>query len=311
MLDVRRLRVLLAVREHGGVAAAARALTFTPPAVSQQISALERQVGTVLLDRSSRPARLTAAGERLADHAGSVLAGLEAAVADLAAMTDDGPAGVLRIGVIPTAGQAVLPAVVRRLAAAAPRLRLHVEQREPEDSLPALARGELDVVLASEFEMTPRRADPRLDRRDLATEPLLVAVPAGHPCAGPEVTLDVLRDQPWLAAMPGSTCLTMLRRACAAAGFEPVETGHVGDFGMVLALVAAGAGVALVPAIAVPAPVPDGVRILTVGDLRAHRTLYAVVRRGTGPHPAVAAVLDALHAAVAGHPALTPAPTPP
>jgi DNA-binding transcriptional LysR family regulator len=297
MLDVRRLRVLLAVREQGGVAAAARALSFTPPAVSQQIAALERQVGTTLLDRSSRPARLTPAGERLADHAGTVLAGLEAAAADLAAFTDGGPAGTLRIGVIPTVGRAILPGAVRALAGCAPGLRLQIEQSEPEDSLPAVARGDLDLAVGSEYAMTPHRRDQRLERHDLAVEPLLVAVPSGHREAGDSVALGRLRDETWLAAMPGSSCLTMLRRAGAASGFEPVEGGHCAEFAMALALVAAGAGIALVPAIAVPSPPPDGVRILAVQGGRVERTLYAVLRRGTAGHPALAATLAALSAA--------------
>jgi DNA-binding transcriptional LysR family regulator len=297
MLDVRRLRVLLAVREQGGVAAAARALTFTPPAVSQQIAALEREVGTTLLDRSSRPARLTAAGERLADHAGTVLAGLEAAAADVAALADGSPTGVLRIGVIPTVGRAVLPTVVRRLVASAPALRLHVEQLEPEDSLPALARGDLDVAVASEFALTPRRRDHRTERVDLAVESLLVAVPATHPQPGPSVALEALRDESWLAALPGSSCRIMLQRACAAAGFEPVECGHCSEFDMMLALVGAGLGVALVPAISVPVPPPSDVRILTVDGDRVARTLFASVRRGTAGHPGIRATLAALREA--------------
>jgi DNA-binding transcriptional LysR family regulator len=299
MLDVRRLRVLLAVREQGGVTAAARALAFTSPAVSQQIAALERQVGTALLDRSSRPTRLTAAGERLADHAVTVLAGLEAAAADVAALAHDGPSGTVRIGTIPTAGQAILPPAVEAVRTRAPHLRVHVEQLEPEDGLPAVARGDLDLAIASEYAMTPRRPDRhRLERHDIGVEPLVVAVPTGHRHAGATVALDRLRDETWLAALPGSTCHVMLRRACALAGFEPVEGGHVGEFAMTLALVAAGAGVALVPSIAVPAPsARPGVRILTVEDPGVERTLYVVLRRGTLGHPAVRTMLDAVREA--------------
>lgn len=301
MLDVRRLRVLLAVREQGGVTAAARALAFTSPAVSQQIAALERQVGVALLDRSSRPSRLTAAGDRLADHAVAVLAGLEAAAADVAALAGEGPSGTVRVGCIPSAGQAVLPGVVRRLAGSAPALRLQVEQLEPEASLPAVARGDLDLAIASEFSMTPDPHDGRdrrrLERHDLGVEPLVVVVPVAHGEPGPDVELQRLRDDVWLASLPGSTCHEMLRRACAPAGFQPVEGGHAGEFAMVLALVAAGGGIALVPSMAVPEPVPAGLRVLAVAGGGVERTVYAVVRRGTVGHPAIHATLDAVREA--------------
>src|SRR5882724_4651971 len=127
MLDVRRLRVLLAVAEQGGIAAAARALSFTPPAISQQIAALERQVDTELVDRSQRTARLTPAGQRLAGHARQVLAGLEAAEADLASL-GGGVRGTLRVGVVPTLGRGLLPGVLAGLAGTAPDLDFQVDQ---------------------------------------------------------------------------------------------------------------------------------------------------------------------------------------
>src|SRR3954467_12858972 len=120
MLDVRRLKVLLAVSEHGGGAAAARAVSFPPPppapppAVSQQLAALERQLDVALVDRTQRTVRLTAAGERLAGHARLVLAGLAAAEVDLANL-DGTVRGLLRIASVPTIGQTLLPRVVRRL----------------------------------------------------------------------------------------------------------------------------------------------------------------------------------------------------
>src|SRR5437868_3486545 len=156
MLDVRRLRVLLAVAENGGVAAAARALSFTPPAVSQQIAALERQLDVALVDRSQRTVRLTAAGERLAGHARLVLAGLAAAEVDLANL-DGAVRGVLRVASVPTIGRTLLPQALGRLAASAPDLELRIDEAEPEDSLPAVVRGVYDVVIAGEYGLAPRR----------------------------------------------------------------------------------------------------------------------------------------------------------
>jgi len=297
MLDMRRLRVLLAVQQHGGVAAAARALSFTPPAVSQQIAALERQVGLALLDREPRRARLTAAGERLATHAAAVLARMEEAEAELAGFGGERPTGVVALGVIPTVGRALLPAALRALAGTAPDLQVRVEQLEPEGSLPAVARGELDLAVASEYTMTPRRRDPRLERRDLGVEPVYVAVPETHRAPDRKVRLAELADERWIAPAEPSSCFTMLERACAQAGFDPLVHGHCADFSMALALVAAGQGVAIVPSIAAGPPYQpavDGVRLLLTREPAVTRTLYAVVRRGAGAHPGIAHVLAAV-----------------
>lgn len=151
--------MLPAVAEYGGVAAAARALSFTPPAVSQQLAALERQLGVSLVDRSGRTAVLTLPGRRLAEHAQELLAGLEAAESDVAALAhrDGAVQGVLTIATIPTLGRALLPGVLAQLARTAPQLDLRIEQLEPQESLPRLTRGELDLALAAEFALTPRR----------------------------------------------------------------------------------------------------------------------------------------------------------
>lgn len=291
MLDVRRLRVLLAVSEHGGIGAAARALSFTPPAVSQQIAALERQLDVVLLDRSQRTARLTDAGQRLAGHARTVLAGLEAAEVDLANLGGD-IRGTLRVACIPTLGRALLPPAVAALAARAPQVDLRVDQLEPEESLPALARGDYDLAIAGEYGLAPRRLDASIERLDLGSEPVLVAVPIDHPQPGPTVRLDALREARWIAPMPGSSCAVLLERSCANAGYEPHIVGHVADFAMAAALVAAGQGVALIPASA--STDLHGVRLLTSVEPAIHRTLYTAVRQGTAQHPAISCLLDAL-----------------
>ncbi|WP_336207056.1 LysR family transcriptional regulator [Nonomuraea sp. LPB2021202275-12-8] len=295
MLDVRRLRVLLAVADHGGIAAAARALTFTPPAVSQHIAALERQVGMLLVDRSGRTARLTAAGDRLAGHARHVLADLEAAEADLASLDGD-LRGTLVVGAIATLGRTLLPATLTALRTTAPEVDLRLEECEPEDGLPALMRGELDVVLAGEYGLTPQRPQAHIDRIDLFAEPLMIAVARDHPLQGPEVELAHLRDERWIAPAAGSSCETMLRRSCALAGFEPHVVAHSGDFAVAAALAGAGHGITLLPAIATSPRLGDaaGVRLLGVHQPGMHRTLYAAIRQGARRHPLVGCVLDAL-----------------
>ena len=297
MLDVRRMRVLLAVAEHGGVAAAARALAFTPPAVSQQLAALERQVGVPLIDRGGRTAVLTPAGRRLAEHAQAVLAALESAEAEVRSMARPGgsPAGELAVATIPSLGRTLLPAVLEHLAGTAPDLRFRVEQLEPEQSLPALVRRELDLVLASEFTLTPRRIPTAVLRRDLFTEPVHVAVPSGHTAAGPVVRLADLRDDSWISPDTGSSCEVLLQRSCAIAGFEPHVVAHCDDFSVAAALVAAGLGIALIPASAArDAAATRSVRLLTAADPPIYRTLYAATRAGAERHPSLVAVLTAL-----------------
>lgn len=291
MLDVRRLRVLLAVAEHGGVAAAARALSFTPPAVSQQIAALERQLGVPLLDRSQRTARLTEPGQRLAAHARTVLAGLEAAEVDLANAAG-AVRGRLRVASVPTLGRALLPAALAAVRARAPELKIMVDQLEPEQSLPALARGEYDLAIAGEYGLAPRRLEASVERIDLFAEPVLIAVPADHPAVGESVRLGDLREDRWIAPAPGSSCAVLLERSCAIAGYEALTVGHVADFEMAVALVAAGHGVALIPASACYDQ--PGVRLLRSTEPEIHRTLYAAVRSGTAAHPAIICLLEAL-----------------
>ncbi|TDX08255.1 LysR family transcriptional regulator [Kribbella sp. VKM Ac-2566] len=296
MLDVRRLRVLLAVAEHGGIAAAARALTFTPPAVSQHVAALERQLGVSLVDRTGRTARLTATGHQLAMHARHVLAALEAAEADLANLAGHDRRGTLAVGTIPTLGRTLLPATMTALQAIAPGVDLRIQQSEPEDSLPALVRGDLDVVLASEYSLTPRRSLARTDRLDLFTEPLYVAVPPDQNVHEPEVDLAELREERWIAPAAGGSCETTLLRSCASAGYEPHIVAHCADFAVAAALVQTGFGIALLPNIA--APRDDTVRLLDIRHPGVHRTLYAAIRRGTREHPVLSDFLEALTATV-------------
>nr|ASV47105.1 LysR family transcriptional regulator [uncultured bacterium] len=308
MLDVGRLRVLLAISEHGGLPAAARALGTPAADAAAQLSALERELGMPLADGD----RLTPAGRRLADHAGRLLPQLEAAAADAAAVAGR-PAGLLRLGVGAAAGRALLPDALATLRRTGPELELRVEQLADE-RVGALGADRFDVVVVGEFgAAVPRRAAADTERRELLTEPLLVAVPARHWATGVSVRLAELADERWVGGPAGGEALTALERAAATAGFEPRLVGHAGEDGLALALVAAGHGVALVPASSVPQPV-EGVRFLTAVDAGLRRTVTAAVRRGAAADPGVVLLLDALGqaarrvaAAVSGVTAAAPA----
>src|SRR3954467_9911403 len=169
MLDVRRLRLLCDLARLGTIAAVARAAAYTPSAVSQQLSALEREAGVALLERTGRGVTLTAAGRVLAEHAEVVLAALEQTSAALAALTT-GLSGPLRIGAFPTAVRTLLPAALVALAARHPGLELMVTELDPAQVPAALREHRLDVGLLHDYDVVPVRPDPLLDAVPLLDE---------------------------------------------------------------------------------------------------------------------------------------------
>jgi DNA-binding transcriptional LysR family regulator len=302
MLDVRRLRVLHAVSAHGSVTAAAAALGYSAPAVSQQLAALEREVGMRLTERVGRGLELTPAAAILVGHTDALLARLDTAEADLAALRDQ-VAGRVALAAFPSAAAGLVPVAWAALAGSAPQVRLGLTEMEPEESLPAVLRGETDVAVAHEYDLLPRPLAPLFERRELLRDPVLVAVPQGHPLAGGDgsgLPLTALGGEPFLAPRDTTSCAEMIRRACARAGFVPRVVARASDFQVLLSLVAAGAGVTLVPALAARR-LPPGVELLRPAD-PVTRQVFTVSRRAADRKPAVRVVLDALTAA-AGSPA--------
>ncbi|MDX3536913.1 LysR substrate-binding domain-containing protein [Streptomyces sp. MB09-01] len=299
MLDVRRLRLLRELARRGTIAAVAEALAFSPSAVSQQLSVLEREAGLPLLERTGRRVRLTPAGENLVRHADAVLERLEEADADLA-RARGGLAGALRIGAFPTATRAIVPAALADLARRHPALEPMVSETDPAAVADALRAGDLDVALVHEYDFVPAPQEPGLATEPLFAEAMYLAAPAGE-TAGPSEGHDqgaALRTHaraPWITATPGTLCHAMTVRACQAAGFTPRVRHQVDEFATVLALVAAGQGVALVPQLGVTGPADPAVRLTR---LPVRRRTGLAFRSGAGAHPAVAAFGAALRAAV-------------
>src|SRR6266513_3982260 len=306
MLDVRRLRVLHAVAGYGSVTAAAAALGYSAPAVSQQLAALEREVGMILTERAGRGVSLTPAALILVAHTDALLARLDAAEADLAVLRDQ-VAGRVALAAFPSAAASLVPGAWAALAAAAPQVRLDLTEMEPEESLPAVLRGETDVAVAHEYDLLPRPLDPLFERRELLDDPVVLAIPADYPADGP-VPLASLAGQPFLAPRQATSCAEMIQRACARAGFVPRVVARASDFQVLLSLVAAGAGVTLVPGLAARW-LPPRVRLVPPAD-PVTRRVFTVSRRGGDRKPAVRVVLDALSAAAesaaAGLAAATP-----
>lgn len=287
MLDARRLRLLSDLDRLGTIAAVAAVHAYTPSAVSQQLAALEREAGVALLERSGRRVALTAAGHVVVRHAAAVLTALEQTTAALAAVRS-GPAGPVRIGAHPTAVRTVLPAALVALGRDHPALELSVSELDPIAVPGALRDRRLDVGLLHDYDVVPAAADPGLESVALLEETVYLAVAPDAPIT----TLADTRDTGWILASPGTLCHEVALRVCRGAGFTPRARHHIDDFDAMLALVAAGQGVALVPQLAVVPEVP--VRLIAAPTERRTRIGY---RRGAAVDPAVAAVVAALRAA--------------
>jgi DNA-binding transcriptional LysR family regulator len=288
MLDVRRLRLLRDLAHLGTIAAVAHAHTYTPSAVSQQLSTLEREAGTPLLERTGRRVTLTTAGHVLVQHAETVLAALEHTSAALATLAG-GLSGPLRIGAFPTAVRTLLPAALVTLGHQHPELELMITELDPVAVPAALRDRQLDVGLLHDYDIAPTLENaPGLDTVPLFDEPVYLAVPttATH--------IDRLEDaaaEPWIMASPGTLCHTVTLRVCQSAGFTPKVRHQADDFATVLALVAAGQGISLVPELALgPQPVAE-VRLIPLPTRRRTRIAY---RQGTSNHPAIAAFTTAI-----------------
>src|SRR5919198_1996219 len=182
MLELRRLRLLRELRDRGTIAAVADALQFTPSAVSQQLAMLERETGVRLLERAGRGVRLTDAALVLVEHASALLERAAVAEADLAAATGT-VAGRRRIAAFQAVMLRIAIPAVEALGREAPRLRCEVVEAEPEDALPALALGDIDLVLGDEWRDQPWRLPAGLERGELLRDPVRLVLPAGHPAA--------------------------------------------------------------------------------------------------------------------------------
>ncbi|MFI7053383.1 LysR substrate-binding domain-containing protein [Streptosporangium canum] len=328
MIDTRRLRTLRAVADHRTVTAAAAALHLTPSAVSQQLVALEHEVGHRLLERDGRGVRLTSVGRILLGHANEVLAQLERAGADIAAYTT-GTAGEVKVASFATAIGLVVAPAVGTLRDKEPGIQVRVLDAEGDQSLTMVLDGVVDVAVAVEYRGAPAEDDRRLSRIPLYSEPFDVVLPRGHALAdadripadadhsvnafsatdarnalpiaghpetpaagGPGLSVADLAGETWIGPYPGNPCHDVIALACEHAGFTPEFAHSSDDFSAVVALAAAGAGVAMVPRLALRAADLSGVVIRPVAG--PERRVFAAVRRGAERHPLLIPLLDTL-----------------
>ena len=292
MIDVRRLRILRELDSRGTIAATAEALRLTPSAVSQQLSALAREVGVQLLDPVGRRVRLTPAARILLDHADTLFTQIERAEADLAAF-QEGRVGNVTVSAFPTAiSNIVVPAVVA-LRESRPRLSLVLRNTPEPECIDQLLGGELDIAISITYSAA-RPIDRRLLTIPLLDDPLDVALPRDHPLAGVDaVPLAELAREPFISSAPGSPCHEVTHAACATAGFVPEVRHRCDDFVAVFDMIAAGCGISLIPRLSGLSSTAEVV-LRPIAGTPPIRPIFAAIRRGSQGAPHVSAVLAAI-----------------
>jgi DNA-binding transcriptional LysR family regulator len=302
MLDLRRLRLLRELHERGTIAAVADALQYTPSAVSQQLAVLEREAGVALLERAGRGVRLTDAALVLVEHAGALLDRAELAEAELAAAAG-GIVGRGRIASFQSAALKLASPAIRVLAREAPGLRCELVEAEPEESLPALALGDIDLALCDEWPHRPHSRPAGVDRHDLHRDPVGVVLPEDHPLARRHprvVPLSELADDVWTTGHRGTPWDEMTSRTCRQlGGFDPDVRHRTNDAVVGLALVASGMAVILLPGLVAAGDRP-GVTVREIAEGPVHRRIFAATRRTDASRPSVQAILAAIRTAADG-----------
>jgi DNA-binding transcriptional LysR family regulator len=298
MFDVKQLKVLRAVAEHGSFSAAADALSYTQPAISQQIAALEKRAGTTLVDRGSRGVRLTDAGRTLVEHAEVVIARLAAAEAELEAIAGI-RGGRVRLSSFPTAGASILPPAVAEFTRRHPEVELNFVEREPEDASASLRAAELEIAIVFEYS---ELKEPEFDRmyegielHHLVDDPMYLALPRDHPLAAkPRVRLKDVAEETWIQESGAhSWCGSFHEAVCTDAGFQPKVGFRSDDYNVVQGLIAAGVGISLLPGLALT-NLREDIVVRSLGKGAPARKIAAATLAGRYRSPATEAMLEIL-----------------
>jgi DNA-binding transcriptional LysR family regulator len=296
MLELRRLRLLRELAERGTIAAVADALQFTPSAVSQQLAMLEREAGVRLLERAGRGVRLTDPALVLVEHARVLLERAELAEADLAAAAGT-VAGRARIAAFQSVAVRVALPAMEALARAAPRLRCELVQAEPEQALPGLALGDVDLVLGDEWQHQPLRMPAGLEREDLFGDPVRLVLPPRHRAARRHreaIPLAELPGEAWVAGQERMAWPEMVERTCRElGGFQPDVRHRTDDATVAIALVARGLAVTMLPELPLLGSRP-GVTVRAIAEAPVARTIFAATRAADAVRPSTRALLAAV-----------------
>ncbi len=284
-MDVRRLHLLLELSRLGSMREVADTHGLTTSTVSQQIAALAREVGTPLVEPEGRRVRLTPAGRRLADHAVTILAAVEAARLDLDPTAE--PAGVVRVAGFASAIRRSLLPAIDDLRSTHPRIEVRIHEYEPLESLDLLARDDVDLALVYDYDLAPAEW-----RDDHVVSPLWdLEWGIGVPTADRHLELADLADRDWIVNSRHTADEDALRTLASRAGFVPHVVHRIDSLELVDDLVVAGRGVALLPR---GRASRRGVSVVRLRDPEVRLRAYAVTRRGRGGWPPLRAVTDRL-----------------
>ncbi|NLU71056.1 LysR substrate-binding domain-containing protein [Streptomyces sp. HNM0574] len=290
-METRRLEMLAELSRSGSMRAVADVLGTTTSTVSQQIAALSRETGTALTEPAGRRVRLTPAGRRLAEHAVTILAAVEAARLDLGPGAE--PNGTVRVAGFGTAIRASLLPALTRLAADHPRVRLLIREHEPAEALDLLTADEIDLALVYDYDLAPLDPGPAVRSTPLWTAAWGLGVPAGEPAQAGS-TLDVFAryaTHEWITNSRNTADDHVVRTLASMAGFTPRVTHRADSLDLVQHMIAAGTGVGLLPR---DQPTRPDVRVLPLPSPAVHLRSYAVARHGRLDWPPLTLVTELL-----------------
>lgn len=291
-VETRRLQLLLELSRQGSMREVADQLGITTSTVSQQIAALARDVGAVLVEPDGRNIRLTPAGRRLAVHAVTILAAVSTARADL----DPGaaPAGTVRVSGFATAIRRALLPIIADFRETHADVHVVVHEHEPAEALALLAIDDIDLALTYDYNLAPASSDPAVDTVSLWSTPWALAVPAGAAAGITGSAADIFRafrDHHWIGNSRNQADEQVIKLIASMAGFQPHLAHEAESLDLVEDLILAGMGVGLLPADRAPR---RGIARLALADPDLLLRAYAQTRRGRSAWPPLALVLRRL-----------------
>ena len=290
-MDPRRLLIFRTVVRCGSIGGGARELGWTQPAVSQHLAALEKEVGTQLLLRSSSGISPTEAGARLFEHADAIASILHTAEEDIADLTSL-RRGTVRFATFPSAAAVLLPPAMQTMAERTNGVDVTFSELEPPDAIEALLAGDVDVAMVFRYQDTDLGTETGLEWIPLLEDRILLVLPTDDPLAGKkDLELAEFSDRPWIAGC--ERCRENLLTSAIRAGFSPIIRHSTDDYHVVQRLITHGGGIALLPAIAREAYCCENVVFREVEGLET-RTIGLLARPGALRIPAVAALVQAL-----------------
>lgn len=297
-MDLQRMKTLRELALKGSMIAASESLHLSASAVSQQISALEQEVGLALVERRGRGVQLTEAGLRLVRHADTLISVEERARADLAELRGT-PFGEVRIATFPSIASRLLPEVMSTAARDYPGISLMATEIEPLPALAALRSWQCDIAFFDDLSLPKGFRAESIEVFQVALDELVAVLPRGHPLAARKgVPLKALKDEPWAIDARPNTFTDVIFEMCDRRGFRPRVIGCFDAYDVISALVAQGTAVSVIPRIRVTNAVHDGV-VYRPLQPRVQRAIRMAVRRAEIRRPALRVVVDLFRNAAA------------